>query len=152
MSTRDERNRQIAEQFLEKFKGRDYEGVIALLAPDCVYKAGVGAAERVVPYYGTFTGHQEVRRYYDTFKANAIRPECIIRNPDCDILTGHGKVVVLGRIAEQFVDRTPMHDTDFALLLEIDEATDKIKLVQMFVDTAAVLLAWLFHRRVAAPG
>ena len=157
MATQDETNRDLAVSFWTSFTNRDRQAYSSLITDDCVLKIGIGGSEGTVPYHGTFSGRAQIDTWLDTVGATRKRVSCKQDPTGADIpvaanlMSGPGIVCGTGTVVDQFVDGTPMCTSEFALVLHIDEQQNKIKGVQWFMDTAAVLLAWQARPAAATP-
>jgi ketosteroid isomerase-like protein len=166
VSKRKQTNRQLVSDLLNHYGRNDHDGIINLVTEECEFKIGVGASQGIVPYHGTHTGHDEIRGYLAKRASNSMRNACTIRSPKSsstpshspvgptgrhtpDDLIAHGDVVIaIGHLTDHFSDGKPMHDSDFVIVVQIDENKNKVRKFHFFVDTAAVAEAWVKrHRR-----
>ena len=163
MTDREHRNRELAADLLDRYAHNDHGGILSLLTEDCVFNIGAGKSEGIVPYHGVHTGHEKIAGYLRKRHTNSRRDECIIKRPtpagtqslpqsgekaesarprQDEFLVHRNTVVAIGRLRDQFADGSHMHESDFVLVLKIDEEQDKISSFHYFLDTAAVAEAW----------
>ena len=157
MTPQEQKNRQLVADFWHYTATGQPDKVITLLADDCVFKIGVGKSERVVPYHGVYQGLEEIKTYLKKSRKGRFRAECDVRplvpdetpkpmkqeaSPEGLLVQGN-TVVGLAAIVELFPDRAPMDRCDAILLLKVDEDSGKIQFFQLFLDTAAPMIAHL---------
>jgi ketosteroid isomerase-like protein len=162
-------NRKLAASLLDRYKHNDHEGILALVTEDCVFTIGAGKSQGIVPYHGQHTGHEKIAGYLRKRHTHSDRDECLIKPPQSNAtapksppgqndIDGHaaahdlplherlivqGNVVVaIGRLRDKFADGNHMHESDFAIVFQIDESQQKISSFQYFLDTEAVADAW----------
>lgn len=161
MTPQEQANRALAGKFWHYTAIGDRQNLLDLLTDDCVFKIGVGRSEGIVPYHGTYTGRTEITSYLDKARSNRLRPACRHEplvpgetakpfeqgdSPDGLLVQGN-TVVGKGVIHDLFPDKNEMHESDFMLIVRVDEQQQKVNYFQMFFDTAAVAFAWLHAKR-----
>jgi ketosteroid isomerase-like protein len=160
-------NRKLAASLLDRYAHNDHDGILALVTEDCVFTIGAGKSQGIVPYHGEHTGHEKIAGYLRKRRTHSDRDECLIKPPGVattpatpsqneterhatsaktplhERMIVQGNVVVaIGRLRDKFADGSHMHETDFAIVFQVDESQQKISNFQYFFDTEGAADAW----------
>ena len=159
MTPEEAANRELVAKFWHYTATGQQDKIIELVTDDCMFKVGVGKSERAVPYHGTYRGVEQIKEYLEKARRGRLRTECSVNpvvpgevpkpmkeEPSPLGLLAHGDTVVgIGEIVDLFPDHTPMHKSEIAVVVRVDQNAQKISSFQLFLDTAAPMLAHL-HR------
>ena len=167
LTEQEHRNRRLAAELLSRYQHNDHDGILGLLTDDCVFNIGAGKSQGIVPYHGVHDGHEKISGYLRKRRANVNRDECLIKPaasgatphqeqsdgsdtqwnasnmPTHERLVVYGSVVVaIGHLKDSFNDGKPMHETDFAIVFQIDQEQNKIRGFHYILDSEGVADAW----------
>lgn len=142
MSGRDSDNVRLCRKWYATFESRDLDTLMTLFTDDVVVVVGAGGSSSAVAYSGTYTGQDEVRRFYEKRFAGGYNLQAPIR-PLCAVLPTPSEygpwVLFWGQITDSLPDRSTTYQGGFLHVFRVDAMAGKIASLDMFLEPSGLV-------------